>query len=325
MSNKKKYLQMFLILGIICAVSAILIGGVSKMTSKTIENARIAEEKAIIVSMYGDNVTYEKNIVEDDVVQAQYLVYDEDALVGYAYLVSAPNEYGKITIIEAISAEGEIIGVDYLEFSQTPGFGDKINNDDFKGQFLEQVYNGYEIEAVSGATISTRLVDALLKGVSSYHASYLGVEEKKDHKLGLRAVKEMFADDASFSFHAVDDEIIKEQYIVTNDEKVIAYAYLAKKSNEYGEITVIESIDVNGKILGFEYVDFIQTEGFGDKIDNANFTRQFVSQDYDSHQIDVVSGATASLNLVDSLIGEIAKYHKSYLKTANGYRFVRWI
>ncbi len=67
---------------------------------------------------------------------------------------------GTMNIVVAFRAE-EILGVRVLSHGETPGFSDVLKPTDWIGRFGKQPV--YEVDAVSGATITTRAVIRVVK------------------------------------------------------------------------------------------------------------------------------------------------------------------
>ena len=99
----------------------------------------------------------------------------EGAVVGYAIQAEGAGFADKIRLLVALGAKAEtLLGVAVLRSSETPGFGDKINEEEFADQFegiagaarLTVIKTGdrsikdEEIVAITGATISS---DAVVK------------------------------------------------------------------------------------------------------------------------------------------------------------------
>ncbi|MDD4956941.1 MAG: FMN-binding protein [Candidatus Omnitrophica bacterium] len=97
-------------------------------------------------------------------------------MLGYAFTAEGNGYQGVIKVL-AGSDPGftSLKGMEVLESQETPGLGAEINSDSFRGQFdgldvahaIEYVKNQkptkpYEIEAITGATISSRAVVNLL-------------------------------------------------------------------------------------------------------------------------------------------------------------------
>jgi len=96
----------------------------------------------------------------------------EGKILGYAIIGEGEGFQGKITLMLAVDEELKTIkGIDVLQSQETPGLGAKIDEKEFKSQFrgrkigerkLEVVKrkstSEEEIEAITGATISSRAV-----------------------------------------------------------------------------------------------------------------------------------------------------------------------
>jgi len=91
---------------------------------------------------------------------------------GYAFLAEGNGYQGVIKIIAGVNTDiTQIVGIEILESQETPGLGAEIAGDKFRQQFrglsithdIEYVKNEkpsepYQIEAITGATISSRAV-----------------------------------------------------------------------------------------------------------------------------------------------------------------------
>lgn len=102
-------------------------------------------------------------------------------LLGYAFTAEGNGYQGTIKIIAGISPDLSVMkGMEILESQETPGLGAEITRDGFREQFiglqakepLEYVKNqkpekANQIEAITGATISSRAVVSILNaGIS---------------------------------------------------------------------------------------------------------------------------------------------------------------
>jgi len=99
----------------------------------------------------------------------------EGRVAGYAFKASGFGYQGVIDIIAAADTELKSLkGMEVLESSETPGLGAEITNEPFKKQFRglsvlpditftkDKVTRDNEIQAITGATISTRAVVEIL-------------------------------------------------------------------------------------------------------------------------------------------------------------------
>jgi electron transport complex protein RnfG len=89
-------------------------------------------------------------------------------LSGVAFGVTATEGYGgNIGIMVGVAPDGIVAGIEILTHAETPGLGDKITTEAFKGQFkgrtLDSVdwrvkKDGGDFDQITGATISPRAV-----------------------------------------------------------------------------------------------------------------------------------------------------------------------
>lgn len=161
--------QMVITLGAICAVCALLLGLVNKVTEPVIiEN----EMKKKMVAM-------QEVLAADDYAPATYAGDDATVLnvyeaVGKGHVVevncAAGSFSGTLSIMVGVNSDGTVSGVSIVTTAETSGLGSKASDPAFKDQYvgkggtLAVDKDGGEIAAISGATITSRAVTA---GVNS--------------------------------------------------------------------------------------------------------------------------------------------------------------
>lgn len=102
------------------------------------------------------------------------IVQDADGnIIGYVASVTV-KAYDSMTLTVGYTTEGVCTGVEYLELNETVGIGTKVDNPDFKGQFVNKKAEQFtavksasaedEINAISGATFST---NGVVNGVNA--------------------------------------------------------------------------------------------------------------------------------------------------------------
>jgi Na+-translocating ferredoxin:NAD+ oxidoreductase subunit G len=161
------------ILGIIAGGSLALVNGWS---APLIAANQKAETERGIFLVQPEGKTYEK---VDNAGFELYKVFEEDNdLVGYSIVYDGNGFQGKIKIIAGITPElDKIKSIEILDQVETPGLGTKITEDPFKNQFRElNTSPGIawvkgtppsapnEIQAITGATISSKAVVDILNG-----------------------------------------------------------------------------------------------------------------------------------------------------------------
>lgn len=103
-------------------------------------------------------------------------------LVGYAIQVLPRGFGGPIRLIVGVDVKGKVIGVQVVEHLETPGLGGEIEKDYFKGQFKGKTSQdalkvGEDIEAITGATISSRGVTEGVKTALMVYKDFLSEEK----------------------------------------------------------------------------------------------------------------------------------------------------
>jgi len=185
-------IKMIVILTGIAMISGFLVVLTAQLTAPIIaENQRIAIEKAVSKVIPGSINHLQYNIVEDKLViatknskeQIIYAGYDSNGkLIGVAANAAAQGYAGMIYLLYGYEPACQCIrGIKVLKLSETPGLGDKIITDsDFQANFdaldvslnsnLSELNNpvvtvkhgtkknAWEIDAISGATISAKAV-----------------------------------------------------------------------------------------------------------------------------------------------------------------------
>lgn len=96
-----------------------------------------------------------------------------DSIIGYCVEAAFKGYKGSIRMIAGIDPNGVIQDVEILENNEMPGFGTRINERSFLGQFkgksADTVSVGKNIDAVTGATISSKaMTDAMDKTVGEF-------------------------------------------------------------------------------------------------------------------------------------------------------------
>lgn len=117
--------------------------------------------------------TEETENVNDD----YYKVYDsQDKLLGYAVVSSEYGYQSDVKLLVGFEKKGKIDKIVILEQGETPGLGTKITRESFIDQFSGLTResttlseNGGEVDAISGATISsTAAVEAAKKSFEKF-------------------------------------------------------------------------------------------------------------------------------------------------------------
>ena len=153
----KKSLYLSFFLAVISIISAFILSMTNSLTSETIKNANIAKQNKKLQAMFNDKTkfTEEKISKENPAIEKVFKAEEDGKVTGYVYNVVTKGYGGKIKFLVAISSDGKYIAFDSLEHNETPGFGTKMDEPKFKGQFKDKPVTD-EVDGISGATITTK-------------------------------------------------------------------------------------------------------------------------------------------------------------------------
>ena len=139
---ENRYIHFGIVLGLIAAISAGLLGGVNDFTSKV-----IAENTKKIVNAAGE-------------------------VVGYVASVTEPGYGGDINFVVGINNDAKITGLNVVTSSETPGLGAKINEKEWQEHWIgkDATYEfNKSVDAFAGATISPKAVyTGVIKALNTY-------------------------------------------------------------------------------------------------------------------------------------------------------------
>ncbi|MBQ7335580.1 MAG: FMN-binding protein [Clostridia bacterium] len=160
---------------LICAIIAGVVSFVYALTLEQYE-ANILETKrqAIGAIFEKDSLDDPKQAAEIDGVVI-YEVYENGALIGYCAEVASAGFGGDIEMMIGYQSDGSILGVEFISHSETPGLGSKAGQPAYLEQYVGQsgvLTLGTDVDAVSGATVSSR---AVLAGVNAATAALQSV------------------------------------------------------------------------------------------------------------------------------------------------------
>jgi len=170
----KDNIRMIAVLTVIGLMAGLVLALVFRYADPLITDNLKKETENAIFQIFSDAKSYSKEKEKDESV---FKVKDaEGKLLGYAFLAAGDGYQGKIKMMAGIKPDLETLaGIEILESQETPGLGQEITTAKFKQQFnglevypeIEYVKNKKpdkpnEIEAITGATISSRSVVSIL-------------------------------------------------------------------------------------------------------------------------------------------------------------------
>lgn len=166
----KQKLPAWLTLTLICVVAAALLSVTNLATRDTIAENALKEANATLIALLPETRSSEER---NDVTIAM----DGDGnVVGYVAKALTQGFGGEIEITVALLPDGTLAGISVggTNFAETAGLGAKAKEPEFQEQFIGKTLavsltkDGGEIEAISGATITST---AVVQGVNAAAAA----------------------------------------------------------------------------------------------------------------------------------------------------------
>lgn len=190
MKNKslKEILVPAVMLFIIATVCTALLAGTNLLTKDKIADLEVQAANAAKSAVFANASSFENErtitVNGTDVICYDAVSANGD-VTGYVFSVTTKSYGGDLSAMVGISAETDkITGVEITSINDTPGLGMKVNSEDFLQQYIDRGGNigvnknektDTEIQAVSGATISSRAVtDAVNQAFSAYETIKAG-------------------------------------------------------------------------------------------------------------------------------------------------------
>ena len=176
MAKKKQILYPVVFMVIVTAFFTFLLAFINDATKDIIEQQQELVIQRSILSVFDFDIIdksdddivsmFTENIDVQEVKERTVFIYEG---YGYAFEFSGKGLWGTITGHIAIDrAHKEILGVNFVAHSETPGLGGRIDEEDFKQQFKNLVMNepiltlnkstGGNLDAISGATLTSLAV-----------------------------------------------------------------------------------------------------------------------------------------------------------------------
>jgi len=325
------------VLGLICAISALVLSATYNLTRARVEEAQaqafqealaqvlLGEHEFIPVENLADKLGGRFNSVKEAYIAAG------PQFNGLAVRVSQRGYAGQIEAVVGILPSGEISGVRIMQQSETPGLGGEIVRERFLGQFvgasdidsLQVKQDGGSIDAVTGATISSRVVVAEVRDALQVFRLLRdqGLFDELSASPGGSERYSVFAEvlPGQYEFEAIENlserltesvKSVKEAFVAVGHGPV-GLVVKAGVDGYAGPIEVVVGIAApTGEISGVRVVSQSETPGFGTEVAEAEFLDQFVGLSnaesvrvkQDGGVIDAVTRATVSSRAVATAV-----------------------
>ena len=182
--------NMVLVLLVITLASGLSLGYVNDLTLEPKAKAQLAKKvnalKTVLPEFDNDPVSEVLRIESDQAKDSieLYSAFKNNTFVGAAVTGASEKGYnGLVKLMVGFDTEGKINNIAVLEQKETPGLGTKMKSERFLEQFrdkdpasfaLKPEKDGGDVDALSGATISTR---AFSEAVQQAYDAYIKHKE----------------------------------------------------------------------------------------------------------------------------------------------------
>ena len=174
MNNWNKIFKPIVVLSVICVVITGALALTNDITKPIIEEATRKAQDAARMELLPDatGFTQVQNINVANVAD----VYTADNGVGAVVTSTAKGYGGTMTVMVGFTADGTIRQIKVTEQAETKGIGSKVAGDSafwtrFEGLEAKPLVLGEDVDALSGATISSRALTAAVNAaIEGYNA-----------------------------------------------------------------------------------------------------------------------------------------------------------
>jgi len=182
---EKKISKLVITLTVIGIISAIALSFVYQWTTPYIEEHQAEAQKKAINAV----LPQAEEVKEvEKAGQTFYEGYDSNGnRIGVAINASGPGYQNVIELMIGVNINvDKIYAIKILSHEETPGLGARINGDEFKSNFVDKEFGDYdvvkrqaktemEVEAIAGATISSKSVTSIVeKAIKRIQSAYGG-------------------------------------------------------------------------------------------------------------------------------------------------------
>ncbi len=176
----------------ICILVTLALSGTNLLTADRIEGLALEKQQQTMQRLIKDAEFEEKALKEDGQEVSYYEAKRDGETLGYIFVTAAKGYGGDISVMTALDTEATVTAVEILDASgETPGLGQNVTNESFYSQYVGRftedtvavksgtASNENEIDAVTGATISSRAVTAAVNEAIHYASGNLVPDTKQ--------------------------------------------------------------------------------------------------------------------------------------------------
>lgn len=179
----KQTIKLSLTLAVYAVIACMALAAVYNFTAPKIEAVKVEKTKKALQAVFPEaddfneiTDSFPEEIGKVKFINA-YLALKDGKTAGLTLTVNGPT-YAKASILIAINLDKTVKTIRFLELTDTPGLGSKAAEEPFIGQFNgKPLFSPFsvndDVNAISGATITSRGVSAIVKAGAEAAIEYI--------------------------------------------------------------------------------------------------------------------------------------------------------
>jgi electron transport complex protein RnfG len=283
----------------VCLIASLLLGLTNSITLPVItENIRLESENArkSLLSSADDFTAVEIPEKAENVTA----IWQANNGVGYVIEAFANGYGGKVPAIVALDANGTIIGVQFLQNSETVGLGSKVREPSFANQFsglANKELTLADIDGITSATISSgAAVNAVNNAISAYNLISGGADIVNMNEEEVRAY--LLPGEELSIIESPANDLTPLAWKSTSGNYILYGTAASNNPNAQKPVTAAVAVNSDGVILNL----WLDTSGEGESygaqlVYNSAFMNSFIGLSMPV-VVDAVAGVTNSSNTV---------------------------
>ena len=274
----RKQLPAYLILALIALAAALLLAVTNAITAGPIKAHEEAAQNAAFQSVMTADSFSTMSIPDGCNVTSLVEAKKDGKTIGYCAVSSAKGYGGNVAVTLGVDMDGKIVGcqIGDTNFAETDGFGARWKEPARAEAFIGlSAYGGDTIEAITGATVTSKAVLAASNDVLKCISHVLGKDVDGDVlAFGVKEEKPVQAVELTGDVH---------------QGKAVGFGN--------GEVTARLTLNDDGTIAALVIDASTQTPGFGTRCADEEFTAQFKGKSGPftlNENVDGLTGATVT-------------------------------
>ncbi len=275
-------LKPIVVLVAVCLVVSAALAGTHALTEPIIEEAKAAEANKALLVVLPEGKDFEEVPVETENVLA---AYKESNGAGYVIKSQGKGFDDMVVAMVGIGGDGLMTGVKVLEHKES--INPDFENPEFIGQYVGKDYTLEGVEVISGATYSSKGLNAAVTAAYEAYGEIAGVDVSTEREI-VYPDAELVA--SLIGENSVLIDVAGTDGVYVSDK---GYAFNMTGKGFGGDIHVLVAIDSNKAILGTKMFNHSETPDYGADLAKDFWGEKFIGLT-ESDEIPMRSGSTVT-------------------------------